>query len=437
MNPVTRRILPLVMVAALVAVAAPAVAAECTTYTSVEAFITALGTHHVETFDGYDAGTPINDQIPGTYFTNAGEGYTGIQTSSSEVAVSGSIILNGGNPLDPNPGELQVINLYLSPAVTGVGFWIVSQNPLSTAATVTFHFVDETQDAVLVADSDENNDSAEFIGCVGDSSIFSVQIVSGQQNDGGLFDEIGIDNLILPGSGVDDSNPPVCSGLPSTIEGVRGIDGKGEDTGDGDSGIDTVVLQEGAVNVSLTLDPDFESGLGTAHFRVQPTNPAMNGQGTVLVTDLGGNSCTLPVTFRALHPGPTDAEAICTSEGVLLSVSNPLVSPGGQAVCSAALPSFDDPAFPPGYEPSPETDPFPCTVMTILSPISGSTQMVYKKDGPFDPTLRLLFSRFNGSIFPPFSDITQSVDQIATVTPDPTRVKGTGTWTQVKVTCAT
>jgi hypothetical protein len=62
--------------------------------------------------------------------------------------------------------------------------------------------------------------------------------------------------------------------------------------------------------------------------------------------------------------------------------------------------------------------------------------MTLVKDGPFDPRLRMLFSRFNGTLFPPFTDITTSVYQIVTVVPDPTGVKGTGFWSQVKVACA-
>jgi Putative metal-binding motif len=76
-------------------------------------------------------------------------------------------------------------------------------------------------------------------------------------------------------------------------------------------------------------------------------------------------------------------------------------------------------------------------VMTIKSPISGDTVMSLKKDGPFEPQLRLLFSRFDGNVFPPFADITSSVDPITTLTPDPTRVDGKGGWSQVKVTCGT
>src|SRR5262249_21736869 len=75
-------------------------------------------------------------------------------------------------------------------------------------------------------------------------------------------------------------------------------------------------------------------------------------------------------------------------------------------------------------------------VMTIDAPIHGPTEMVMKKDGPFEPRLRLLFSEFNGTSFPAFTDITRSVEEISTITPDPTRVPGGGTWSPVKVTCA-
>src|SRR5262249_22180595 len=108
----------------------------------------------------------------------------------------------------------------------------------------------------------------------------------------------------------------------------------------------------------------------------------------------------------------------------------------GQSACDMHIPDANDPAYPPGYEPSPLSDPFLCQVMTIDAPIHGQTEMVMKKDGPFEPRLRLLFSEYDGASFPPFTDITRSVEEISTITPDPTRLPGGGSWSLVKVTCA-
>ena len=410
-------------------------AANLTTYTSKTAFLAAFGAPvSTEGFDGFDSGTPINDQIPGVVFENAGESYTGIETFSSTAAASAPNILTGGWPFEAPVGVPQVIIMSLSPAVPAVGFFVAAQSPNASAVSIEFQFADESSQTVLVSDTDNNEDTPEFIGAISDSPIVGVIITSGIENDTSRFEEMGIDDLILP-AGAADCCAPLCSGRPGLVGGVLGIDATGSDAGESQSGLATVALAPGAVNVTLTVDP-FDAGASTATFHAAPLDPAAAGQGTVIVTDLAGKTCSLPVTFRAVAPGPTTAEPICSGTGTLLSVTNPLSSPGGQAVCSAQIPGPDDPSFPPGFEPSPAGDPFPCQVMTIKSPISGSTQMFYKKDGVFEPRLRLLYSKFDGATYPPFTDITQTVDQIATITPDPTRVGGTGTWSQVKVTCA-
>src|SRR5207245_711553 len=94
--------------------------------------------------------------------------------------------------------------------------------------------------------------------------------------------------------------------------------------------------------------------------------------------------------------------------------------------------------FPAGYLPSPPDDPLPCQVLTIASPVAGFTEMIYKKDGAFEPRLRLLFSRSpdDGATFPQFVDVTESVESIQSIFGDPTRDQGGGTWSKVKVACA-
>jgi len=408
-----------------------------TSYTDEAAFLAALGSpYSTEGFDGYDNGTPINDQIPGVVFFNEGDGYTDIATLTTEEAVSQPNILSGGTPIGFElPVSIrQVMVASLSPAVNAVGFYVVGMGAGSTPVSVRFQFANETSEEVLVYDSDEDAATAEFIGGISDLPIVGLVITSGTVTEGGYWDQMGIDDLILPSSS-EDCCAPLCDGIPSTMAGILGIDGTGTDAGDYESGIASVVLEAGAVNATLTVAP-FEPGASSVAFRVEPANPALDGHASVLVTDGDGKSCTLPITFDAVPAGTTEAEPICVAPGVLLSVTNPLSSPGGQAACSAPIATGDDPPFPPGYEPSPEDDPFPCRTMTIKSPISGPTTMVYKKDGTFEPRLRLLFSRYDGISFPPFADITESVDPIATVTPDPTRVKGGGTWSEVKVTCA-
>jgi hypothetical protein len=136
-----------------------------------------------------------------------------------------------------------------------------------------------------------------------------------------------------------------------------------------------------------------------------------------------------------LPEGPLVNQVLCSGDGILFEVSNPYI-PGGTAVCLSNLYGPSEPTLPPGYQPSPPDDPFPCRVLTIDSPISGPTDMVYKKDGDFDSHLRLLYSELTDGVYPPFRDVTESVRKIGTINPDPTRLGGKVQWTPVKVTCA-
>src|SRR2546427_3637187 len=65
-------------------------------------------------------------------------------------------------------------------------------------------------------------------------------------------------------------------------------------------------------------------------------------------------------------------------------------------------------------------------------------RMVLKKDGVFDSRLRMLFteSTDGGVSFPDFADVTQSVEPILNISPDPTRIGGVIRWTPVQVVCA-
>jgi hypothetical protein len=414
-------------------------AGSATSYSSESAFGAALGGPVTrETFDEFEDGVFVNDQISGLYFHAPDETYTATAALSTEEAKSAPNVLSGGLPstiTDP-----QVILVDFSDGLAGAGFWLTGVAPNASPVTVTLFFQDETSQDFQVSDNDANEATPQFIGFVADTStITGLRVTSGLvppiEGPSLVYDQVGLDDFLRPASAVSDCCAPICTGTPVSVGGVLGINGNGSDTGESASGIDTIILQAGSVNVCLSVD-EFSSGAPSVNFRAVPCDPLSDGQGTVVVTDVSGKSCNLPVTFRDVNPGPVSELLICNGTGTLLNVSNAISGPGGPAVCGIELPGPDDPPLPPGYEGSPSDDPFPCTVMTIKSPISGSTLMTYKKDGTFDPQLRLLYSHFDGTTFPPFVDITSSVDPIATLTPDPTRLQGSGNWSQVKVTCA-
>ncbi|HEV8199793.1 MAG TPA: MopE-related protein [Candidatus Polarisedimenticolia bacterium] len=418
----------------LLLTAAPAWA-DCTRYDSEALFLAALNAATTtETFDEFASGTEINDQISGLVVSSGGSAPV-IQTSAS--AKSSPNVLGGGLPGFAEVPLPQSLDLAFSTSLNGFGLYLTDLAPAATTAAVLLHLDTEATVPYNVGDTDGDPATPNFIGVICDEGINSVDVRSGFGAGGdAVVDALGLDNLIRPAGEGEDCCAPLCTGNPVSSEGVLGVNGNGQDGLEGGSGIASVELVEGSSNVALTVD-EFTAGDSSVDFRVVPIDPLLDGQGTVLVTDVSGKSCTLPVTFRAVDPGPANAEAICSGGGTLLSVSNALSGPGGPSACSLELLGEDSsPELPPGYEPSPEDDPFPCRIMTIESPISGPTSMSYKKDGVFEPRLRLLFSHFDGATFPPFTDITTSVDQITTITPDPTRVQGSGGWSPVKVTCA-
>ncbi|HKY31245.1 MAG TPA: MopE-related protein [Candidatus Polarisedimenticolia bacterium] len=415
----------------LLVLALPAGAATLSQHDDEESFRAAAGPALVLAhFDDFESGTWIAGQIGGLHVSSPYDGDEGvfrIRAFGSAGAVSEPNVLAGGW-LTQSPGMPQVIRLGFDPPVTAVAFFLVGQSPSATGVTVRVGFSDESSQTFQTGDTDGMESTAEFVGLTADRPIVSVRITSGFQDQGeGGFEEFGIDDLLFS-----DGDPPECSGEPSFNEFNFGIAGTAGD----DTGIASVALSEGSVNLSLILDGDFEPGVPSTSFFVFPTDPNADAAGAVVVSDAGGNTCVVRADFNRIAEGEVEEEVLCSGGGILFEVTGQAVF-DGTAVCSSSPPGRGDPALPPGYEPSPEDDPFPCTVLTIESPIEGPVSMVLKKDGDFEPRLRLLFSRFDGLSFPPFEDRTREVKEIADIIPDPTRLKGGATWSPVKVTCAT
>jgi len=75
-------------------------------------------------------------------------------------------------------------------------------------------------------------------------------------------------------------------------------DGRVEDSETHDLGVCSIELLSGAEEVFLTVDP-FEVGAGIVRYSVEPCSAAVEGTGTVRVTDCAGNTCDVPVTLPA------------------------------------------------------------------------------------------------------------------------------------------
>jgi len=411
--------------------------AETSTYDDEATFREALSSPYTsEMFDGYPAATVITTQVSGVTFSSPNadlDGYYPIQTFATEGAASAPNVLFGGAVLG-SPTPDQIIVLRFSPTITAFGFQLVAQDPTASPMSITIDFNDESSEIFLVGDTDENESTPNFFGALFDRPAFRVTLTSGREFGGeGGFEEFAVDNLIFKSF---DSTPPVCRSTPS--EG--GINGTATEFRPGDSGIDSVELLPGSMNLELSVD-EFAPGTGSVSFRLFRNPDAPEGAdatGGALVTDRVGLTCTVGATLHEVPAGPLTNEQLCANDGIVFLVSNGNETPAGTSVCSADLPTGDEPALPPGYEPSPADDPSPCQVLTIDSPVIGDTEMIYKKDGPFDSRLRLLYSHYDSmtNTFPPFTDITTSVEPIIDINGDPTRVKGDGSWSPVKIACA-
>ena len=415
-------------------------AATVTTYNDEAAFLAAVGAGAQRyNADATAAGTALTTQVAGISFSSPNAALAGsipVQVSASSGAASRPNLVAGGYSTG-SPGIPQTIALQFSPGVTAFGAALSSLTPDSVNASLIATFTDATTQSFALKTS---GNRATFLGLRSDTAISRVEYVATKGNGGQTgFKNFGIDNLAwLAGDG----SLPICSAEKAIEAGVLGFNGTSTDQAQGDTGIASVTLVDG-VNVTLTCAGPFPASCGTAavpqpsaSWRIAPSTPGLDGSGTVVATDTLGQSCSFHVTFTAFGGGETDDLVVCRDVGLILQVSNATIATPGQIVCGSSFPGPDEPPYPAGYEPSPESDPFPCRIFTIQSPISGITLMTMKKDGDFEPRLRLLFSRFDGGTFPAFTDITASVEQIDNILPDPTRVKGSGTWSHVKVACA-
>ncbi|MGH9870645.1 MAG: PxKF domain-containing protein [Candidatus Polarisedimenticolia bacterium] len=406
--------------------------ATVTQYPDEGTFLYVVGGVSRETFDGFTVETILSSQVDGVAFSSPNSGHAGfvpitvnnygVTTSSPAKAVDGGWVL-----ADPNVP--QIIRMVFEQPTRALAFYIASLSPSSSSAKVRLEFADDTFEVIEIDDADEDVETPTFFAVTSTVDIVAAElggayafVIEGPP----LPDPVALDDLMFQAEVVE---VPVCSSQP--FDDGAGVVGTATDN----AGIESVELAPGSSNLALDPDPNFFPGAPFITFLLTQADPNLAAAGFAVVTDTSGNTCTVGAGFEDVVEGDVEDEVLCRGQGILFQVSGS--SGGGTSTCSATLPDPNGPAFPPGYEPSDPNDPFPCRELTIDSPISGQTQMVYKKDGTFDPDLRLLYSHFDGLAFPPYADITESVEEIATVVPDPTRLGGSGSWSVVKVTCAT
>jgi len=104
-------------------------AADCTLYTTEAAFLDALdGGTTRETFDGFDSGTEINDQIPGLFIDAPGESSAAV-VIASEDAVSQPNVLSGGVPGPSGIFLPQALQLDFDPSIGAIAFYLTNLDP--------------------------------------------------------------------------------------------------------------------------------------------------------------------------------------------------------------------------------------------------------------------------------------------------------------------
>ena len=265
-------------------------------------------------------------------------------------------------------------------------------------------------------EDDELYDLKQFVGPTDTNITIQTQNPSDDDNifAGHIF-------VTAPAIVQEDATPPVCTRVP----GAAGFGGMATDEQIGDSGIFSVELDAGSVNLSLSVDLFSESD-PFVHFSVEPSRPG-DASGSVIATDGGGNTCSLTFDIRELDlPNGADNTNLCDifDQGFdnLLNVTNPNPASGLSACSSNDYNAAMEPALPPDIQPA-------GPVLTVESPVTGDTEMELVKGGDFDPRLRLLFSRSDdgGQTFTAFTNITESVE------PGSTRLRGKGRWSVIKV----
>jgi len=225
-----------------------------------------------------------------------------------------------------------------------------------------------------------------------------------------------------------DSSVPICSGAPIRLPTPQ-VNGTATEMLPQDTGIDSVTLAGGAINLSLNVDA-FASGASQVTFTVTQTIGGADASGAVVVQDIEGLTCTLAVQFVNLSPGPVSGAVLCSGQGNSVAVTNAASQPGGTSVCTSVVLPSAEPGLPPGFRHSPATDLSGCRSLTVNAPISGTTDMEITKVGTFDPNLRFMFSKFDGMSFPAFIELPTTVEAGST------KVKATGGWSLVKMACA-
>ncbi|MEO1630917.1 MAG: S8 family peptidase [Bacteroidota bacterium] len=106
---------------------------------------------------------------------------------------------------------------------------------------------------------------------------------------------------------LDGGGPPVDTAAPVIAGSTTGtaFNGTVADNGAADSGVASVSLEPGSVNVALTVDP-FSSGDATVGFALALIDPTLDGNGTVAATDVAGNGSDRAISLTGTGSGGGD-----------------------------------------------------------------------------------------------------------------------------------
>ncbi len=231
-----------------------------------------------------------------------------------------------------------------------------------------------------------------------------------------------------------DPSPPLCDSTTSGSGSSAVVDGSATDSQPADLGIASIALDPSSTNLVCTVTSPvvgscpqtFQPPVPSATFTLQLATGSTSGSGSAIVTDDAAKTCRVGASYTQVTQGAVIDQAlfIDRTQGVKFSIHEGTATTTDTAVVDSSPPGAEETAcLPACFEFPPKS-----LVLTVSSPLDGTTSQFYDIDIASDPNLRLLARHPDDPVPCPYQDITTSV---ADVTFDP-RLKGTIKYSRVQ-----
>ncbi|MEP0546599.1 MAG: tandem-95 repeat protein, partial [Rhodothermales bacterium] len=170
---------------------------------------------------------------------------------------------------------------------------------------LTVSLVDDVDDGTLTLDPDGSFTYDPSPG------FFGTDTFTYRANDG--TSDSNVATVTITVNEGDDDVPPVCAG---SLDGGTFF---GSVT-DVDSGVASIVLDGASMNLTLAVSP-FTSGDSPVGFTVMLSDPTVDGSGSVVGTDVAGNTCSVAVAIMGQPDG--DGDGVPDADDNCPGVANP------------------------------------------------------------------------------------------------------------------